>query len=145
MTLSEISYMIRHCKRFSKPKRVGTPLAHFPSSSKVVPSPYGVVLVISPWNYPFMLSIEPIVDAVCAGNSVILKPSEFSPNVSLALEKLITKTFDPKQVCVVQGEVDECTLLLDQDFDYVFFTGSTRVGKIVMKKFLFFMLKRYFF
>ena len=133
MTLSEISYMIAHTKRFSRPKRVGTPLAHFWSSSKVYPSPYGCVLVISPWNYPFMLSIEPIVDAISAGNSVILKPSEISPNVSAVLEKLIKATFDEAQVAVVQGDKEECTFLLEQDFDYIFYTGSTRVGKIVMQ------------
>ena len=133
MTLSEISYMIAHTKRVSRPKRVGTPLAHFWSSSKVYPSPYGCVLVISPWNYPFMLSIEPIVDAISAGNSVILKPSEISPNVSVVLEKLIKATFDEAQVAVVQGDKEECTFLLEQDFDYIFYTGSTRVGKIVMQ------------
>lgn len=134
MTLSEISYMIKHCNKFSKTRRVSTPLAHFHSSSKVVASPYGCVLIISPWNYPVMLSIEPIVDAIAAGNSVVLKPSELSPNVSLALEKLIEKTFDKKQVAVIQGGKEECTYLLEQDFDYIFYTGSTRVGKIVMQK-----------
>ena len=134
MVLSEISYMIKHCRRFSRPKRVATPLAQFPSSSYRVPCAYGIVLIISPWNYPFMLAIEPLVDAICAGNSVIIKPSEHSPNTSKVIERLIASTFDPGHVTTVLGAVDECTFLLDQDLDYIFYTGSTRVGEIVMKK-----------
>ncbi len=134
MVLNEISYMIKHCKEFSKPKRVSTPIAQFPSSSYKVSCAYGMVLIISPWNYPFMLAIEPLVDAICAGNSAIVKPSEISPNVSNVIEKLIEKTFDLGHVTTVLGGVEECTFLLDQDFDYIFYTGSTRVGEIVMKK-----------
>ncbi len=134
LTLSEISFMIKHCKKFSRPRSVLTPLAQFHAKSYEIPAPYGRVLVISPWNYPFMLSIEPIVDAVCAGNSVMLKPSEYSPNVSLVLQKLITMTFDPGHVDVVLGAIDESSILLGEKFDYIFYTGSTRVGKIVMQK-----------
>lgn len=134
MSLSEISYMIKHCKRFSSIDRDRTPLAHFPAKSYKMPCPYGVVLIISPWNYPFMLTIEPLVDAICAGNSVLIKPSEISPNVSAVIDKLIKLTFKENEVCTVLGGVEECTLLLDQDFDYIFYTGSTRVGEIVMKK-----------
>lgn len=134
IVLSELSYMIRHCKQFSKPKKVKTPLSHFPAHSYKIPCAYGSVLIISPWNYPFMLSIEPMVDAICAGNCVTLKPSEHSPNTTDVIVKLIEKTFKPEQVCVITGGVEECTYLLEQDFDYVFYTGSTRVGEIVMKK-----------
>ena len=134
MVLNEISYMVKHCKEFSKPKRVSTPLAQFPSSSYKIPCAYGMVLIISPWNYPFMLAIEPLVDAICAGNSAIVKPSEISPNVSNVIQKLIEMTFDKGHVTTVLGGVEECTFLLDQDFDYIFYTGSTRVGEIVMKK-----------
>ena len=134
LVLSELSYMIKHCKKFSKPKRVGTPLAHFHAKSYKMPCPYGMVLIISPWNYPFMLSVEPLVDAITAGNSVILRPSSLSPNVSAVIEKLIQKTFNPEQVCVILGSREDCDLLLDQDFDYIFYTGSTRVGKMVMQK-----------
>lgn len=134
LVLKEISYMVRHCKKFSAKRRVLTPLSHFPASSYKIPCAYGSVLIISPWNYPFMLSIEPMVDAICAGNSVVLKPSEHSPNVTNVIEKLIEKTFSPKDVFVVNGGVEECTFLLDLDFDYIFYTGSTRVGEIVMKK-----------
>lgn len=134
LVLSEISYMIKHCKKFAKEKRVRTPLAQFPSRSFKKPSPLGSVLIISPWNYPFMLSIEPLVDAIAAGNSVVLKSSETSANVSAVIEKLIAKTFLPEQVLFVRGGRAECDFLLDQDFDHIFFTGSTRVGKIVMQK-----------
>ena len=134
LTLNEISYMLKHGASLAKKRRVGTPLSQFPAKSYVMPCPYGVVLIISPWNYPFMLTMEPLVDAIAAGNSVIVKPSEISPNVSAVIDKLISKTFHPGQVTTVLGAVEECTFLLDQDFDYIFYTGSTRVGKIVMQK-----------
>ena len=134
MVLNEISYMIKHIRSFSRPKRVATPLAQFHSKSYKMPCAYGMVLIISPWNYPFMLALEPMVDAIAAGNSVIVKPSEISPNVSDVIAKLISKTFDKGHVDTVLGRVEECTFLLDQDFDYIFYTGSTRVGEIVMKK-----------
>lgn len=134
MVLSELSYMIRHCKRFSKPKRVRTPLAQFHAKSYQIPCAYGQVLIISPWNYPFLLSIEPMIDAITAGNSVVLKPSETSPNVQKVIKKLIDVTFSQKEVLVVMGGRKECDFLLELDWDYIFFTGSTRVGKIVMQK-----------
>lgn len=134
MVLNEIIYMIKHIRSFSRPKRVATPLAQFHSKSYKMPCAYGMVLIISPWNYPFMLALEPMVDAIAAGNSVIVKPSEISPNVSDVIAKLISKTFDKGHVDTVLGGVEECTFLLDQDFDYIFYTGSTRVGEIVMKK-----------
>ena len=134
MVLSELKYAIRHLKKWIKRDRVTTPIAQFPSKSFIVKEPLGVVLVMSPWNYPFMLAIEPLVDAICAGNSVIVKPSEISPNVSNIIERLISMTFDEGHVTTVQGGVEECSFLLDQDLDYIFYTGSTRVGEIVMKK-----------
>lgn len=134
IVLSEISYMIKHCKKFAKDKRVKTPLAQFHSRSYKKASPYGCVLIISPWNYPFMLSLDPLVDAIAAGNSVVLKPSETSPHVSDVIAKLIAKTFKKELAFVVRGGRDECSYLLDQKFDYIFFTGSTRVGRIVMEK-----------
>ncbi len=134
LVLSEITHMIKHCKRYSKPKRVATPLAQFASKSYVMPCPLGQVLIISPWNYPFMLSIEPLVDAIAAGNAVMLKPSETSENVSRVIDKLIKATFTENEVCTVLGGRSECEFLLDLDFDHIFFTGSTRVGKIVMQK-----------
>ena len=134
LSLNEIAYMIRHGRRFAKKKRVYTPVSQFPAVGYKQACPYGNVLVISPWNYPFMLSIEPIADAIAAGNSVILKPSEYSPSVSDVLKKLVDMTFERGHVDVVIGGKEECSFLLDQDFDYIFFTGSTRVGKIVMQK-----------
>ena len=133
-TLNEISFMCKKCKKYSKTRKVLTPLAQFHAKSYEIPCPYGCVLVLSPWNYPFMLSIVPIVDAVAAGNSVLLKPSEISPNTSTVLAKLIEKTFEKGHVEVVEGGKEESTFLLEQDFDYIFYTGSTRVGKIVMQK-----------
>ena len=126
MTLSEISYMIRHTRSFSRERRVRTPLAQFHSRSYVKPSPYGVVLIMSPWNYPFMLSMEPLVDALAAGNTAIIKPSAYSPATSRIIEKIIKE-------CFVE-ERNENTALLNQHFDYIFFTGSQSVGKIVMEK-----------
>lgn len=134
LVLSEISYMIKHCKKFAKPKKVLMPVAQFPSKGYKIPCAYGIVLIISPWNYPFMLSIEPMVDAIAAGNSIVLKPSATSSNVQAVLEKLIKKTFKPEEVCIVMGGREESDFLLDQDYDYIFFTGSTRVGKTVMQK-----------
>lgn len=134
MVLSETRHMIKHCKHYARPQRVATPLTHFHSKSYKLPSAYGCVLVISPWNYPFLLSIDPIVDAVAAGNSVILKSSQSSPNVTNVMAKLIEITFERGHVDVVLGDREDCDYLLDQDFDYIFFTGSTRVGKMVMQK-----------
>lgn len=134
LVLSEISYMIKHCRKFAQPKRLRTPISHFYSKSYKLPCPYGVVLIMSPWNYPFMLTLEPLVDAITAGNSVVLKPSNRSPHVTSVIDKLIKKTFSPEQVFTVLGGREETQLLLDQNFDYIFYTGSTTVGKIVMEK-----------
>ena len=134
MVLNETRHMIKHCKSYSRPKRVATPLTHFHSKSYKLPNAYGCVLVISPWNYPFLLSIDPIVDAVAAGNSVILKSSQSSPNVTRVMAKLIENTFERGHVDVVLGDRSDCDYLLDQDFDYIFFTGSPRVGKMVMQR-----------
>lgn len=133
MVLSEINYMIKHLRKFAKPKKVSTPIAQFPAKSYQMPTPYGVVLIISPWNYPFMLSIDPLVDAISAGNSIVLKPSETSKNSSAVIAKLLEKTFSPTEVCVCLGGREDCEFLLEQPFDYIFFTGSTRVGKIVLE------------
>ena len=134
LVLCEISYMIKHIKKFARPKTVYTPISQFPSKSYKVPCAYGSVLIISPWNYPFMLSIEPMVDAISAGNSVVLKPSGTSKNVQMVIKKLIEKTFKQNEVLVVDGGRAECDFLLELDFDYIFFTGSARVGKTIMQK-----------
>lgn len=134
LSLSEIRYMLRHLRSFSRKKRVRTPLAQFPSRSYQKPSPYGVVLIMSPWNYPFLLTIEPLVDAIAAGNTAVLKPSAYSPHTSAILAQIIEECFPPKYVSVVTGGRSENTALLAQHFDYIFFTGSQAVGKEVMKQ-----------
>lgn len=134
IVLSEISYMLKHIRYFSKEKRVKTPLAQFHSRSFKKPSPYGVALIMSPWNYPFLLTIEPLVDALSAGNTAVLKPSAYSPNTSALIQKIISECFDPEYVAVVTGGRAENTALLDTPFDYIFFTGSMAVGREVMKK-----------
>lgn len=134
LTLSEISYMIRHIRSFSREKTVHTPLAQFHSRSYTKPSPYGVVLIMSPWNYPFLLTMEPLVDAIAAGNTAVLKPSAYSPHTSALIQKIIAECFDGKYVSVVTGGRAENTCLLKEQFDYIFFTGSQGVGKEVMKQ-----------
>ncbi|MCD8021205.1 MAG: aldehyde dehydrogenase [Clostridiales bacterium] len=134
LVYSEISYMIRHTPAFAREKTVLTPLAQFHSRSFKKPSPYGAVLIMSPWNYPFLLTIDPLVDAIAAGNTVVLKPSAYSPHTSDVIVKIIKKCFSPEYVTVVTGGRAENTCLLEQDFDYIFFTGSQTVGKEVMRK-----------
>ena len=134
LTLSEISYMLKHVRSFSKEKRVRTPLAQFHSRSFRKPSPHGVVLIMSPWNYPFLLTIEPLVDALAAGNTVIIKPSAYSPNTSAVIYRMISECFAPEYVSVITGGRTENTFLLEEKFDYIFFTGSPSVGKEVMRK-----------
>ena len=134
MTLSELSYMIRHLKSFAKPRRVATPLAQFAARSYVKPVPYGSVLIMSPWNYPFMLAMEPLVDALAAGNTAVVKPSAYSPRTSAVLEKILSSCFDPGHVAVVTGGREENQSLLAQPFDYIFFTGSPAVGREVLRR-----------
>lgn len=134
LVLSELSYMIRHTPSYAKEKNVITPLAQFASRSYKKPSPYGVVLVMSPWNYPFLLTIDPLIDAIAAANTVVLKPSAYSPNTSRVIETIICECFDPHYVTVVTGGRTENTALLNEHFDYIFFTGSQNVGREVMSK-----------
>lgn len=134
LLLSEITYMEKHIRKFAKEKRVLTPLSQFHSVSYKKPSPYGVVLVMSPWNYPVLLTLEPMVDAIAAGNTVILKPSAYSAKTSEVLSKLIKECFNEKYVALITGGRQENEALLNEKFDYIFFTGSKSVGKYVMKK-----------
>jgi aldehyde dehydrogenase (NAD+) len=133
LVLTEISYMIRHVRRFAKRKTVYTPLAQFCSHSYRQAVPYGNTLIMSPWNYPFLLTIEPLADAIAAGNTAIVKPSAYSPATSTVVEKIIKECFAPEYVAVVMGGRAENTALLDQKFDFVFFTGSQAVGKEVLR------------
>ena len=133
LVLSEISYMIRHVKKFSKRKTVYTPLAQFASHSYVQPVPYGNTLIMSPWNYPFLLSIDPLVDAIAAGNTAIIKPRAYSPAPSKVIEMLVKECFSPAHVSVVTGGRAENAALLEKKFDFIFFTGSQNVGREVMR------------
>ena len=133
LVLSEISYMIRHTKKFAKRKTVYTPVTNFASHSFKQPVPYGNTLIMSPWNYPFLLTIDPLADAIAAGNTAIVKPSAYSPATSRIIEKIIKECFDPEYVLVVTGGRAENAALLEQKFDFVFFTGSQAVGKEVLR------------
>lgn len=134
LVLTELTYMISHVRKFAKRKTVPTPLAQFPSHSYKQPVPYGNVLIMSPWNYPFLLTIDPLADALAAGNTAIVKPSAYSPATGKIVEKIIGECFDPEYVAVVTGGRAENTALLDQKFDLVFFTGSQNVGKEVLRR-----------
>lgn len=133
LVLSEITYMIRHTKRYAKRKIVRTPLTQFAATSIKKPTPYGNVLIMSPWNYPFLLTMEPLCDAIAAGNTAVVKPSAYSPATSRVIEKIITECFSPEYVAVVTGGRKENAKLLEQKFDFVFFTGSQKVGKEVLR------------
>ena len=133
LVLSEISYLIRHTKRFAKRKTVCTPLAQFPSHSFKQPMPYGNTLIMSPWNYPFLLAVEPLADAIAAGNTAIVKPSAYSQATGEIIKKIITECFAPEYISFVTGGREENTALLEQKFNFVFFTGSQAVGKEVLR------------
>jgi len=133
LVLSEISYMIRHTRKFARRKTVYTPLAQFASHSFKQPVPYGNTLIMSPWNYPFLLTIDPLADAIAAGNTAIVKPSAYSPATSKMIQKIITECFAPEYVAVVTGGRAENAALLEQRFDFVFFTGSQAVGREVLR------------
>jgi len=133
-TLDEIRFTLKHLHEWVQPKHVPTPLVHQPGSSQVNFEPYGVCLIIAPWNYPFQLLMAPLIGAMAAGNCALLKPSELTPATSAVIAELVQKTFDPHYISVVEGGIEVNQTLLDQPFDHIFFTGSTRVGKIVMQK-----------
>ncbi len=133
MVLSELSHMLKHVKAYSREKTVVTPLAQFHSRSYVKPSPYGVVLIMSPWNYPFMLTMDPLIDAIAAGNTAVVKPSAYSPATSEVIKTILEECYSPEFVAVITGGRAENTCLLEEHFDYIFFTGSQAVGKEVMR------------
>lgn len=131
--LEEIGHTVKKVESWSKAKKVCTPLNLFPGKSFIKSEPYGVVLLIAPWNYPFQLCLSPFIGAIAAGNRVVVKPSEFTPKTSAAIKMLLESVFKPDEVQVVEGGAEETQILLKQKFDYIFFTGSTSVGKIMMK------------
>lgn len=131
--LADISHALKHLKKWSKPKRVRTSITQAPGRSYIYYEPFGVSLIIAPWNYPFQLALAPLIGALAAGNTAILKPSNYSLNTSKIIKKIIEEVFGEEYVAVVEGGREENTFLLDQRFDYIFFTGSVAVGKVVMK------------
>ncbi len=133
LVLSEISYMIRHTRRLARKKTVHTPLAQFASHSYTQAVPYGNTLIMSPWNYPLLLTLDPLADAIAAGNTAIVKPSAYSPATSRILEKILGECFATEYVAVVTGGRAENAALLEQKFDFVFFTGSQAVGREVLR------------
>ena len=134
LVLTELSYMIRNTRRLAREQTVRTPLAQFASRSYRKPSPYGNTLIMSPWNYPFLLTLDPLVDAVAAGNTAVVKPSAYSPATGEVIAKLLEECFDPSYVAVVTGGRQENAALLDEKFDFVFFTGSQAVGREVLRR-----------
>ena len=133
LVLHDIKQAKNRLARWSSKKKVKTNFGNFPATSYVIPEPLGVTLIISSWNYPYQLSLAPVVAAIAAGNTIILKPSEMSPHTSSAIATILNEGFDPKFLKVIEGGVQQTTALLKQKFDKIFFTGSTTVGKIVYK------------
>ena len=134
LTLSELRYVRRHVKGWSRRRPVLPSLAQFPGRCSVLPEPYGVTLILSPWNYPVLLTLEPLIGALAAGNCAVVKPSAYSPHTSAVLAALIGKALPPEHAAVVEGGRQENQCLLEQSFDYIFFTGSVAVGREVMTK-----------
>ena len=134
LLLEKISYTRRHLHSWTRTRRKITPLTNFHAKSMIVQEPYGIVLIMSPWNYPVLLTLEPLVGAIAAGNCAVVKPSAYSPETSAIMQKLISETFEPGYVAIVTGGRAENANLLEQKFDYIFFTGGVTVGKLVMEK-----------
>ncbi len=131
--LEEIRFVLKHIDEWAEPKKVKTAKTHIGSKAYTVPEPYGVTLIIAPWNYPIQLALAPVIGAIAAGNTAIIKPSELTPTTSALLAQMINTHFDPRQLFVIEGGVETTQTLLKQSFDYIFFTGSVPVGKVVME------------
>lgn len=131
--LEEISFILKNLEDWMKPKKVKTPMALFPAQSYVHADPYGEVLIIAPWNYPFQLCFAPLLGALAAGNRIVVKPSEYAPSTSRVIKEILEETYTANEVRVVEGGLEATQELLKQKFDYIFFTGSTQVGRIVMQ------------
>ena len=133
LVTQDIDHALKQIKSWVKPKKAKVNLNLLPGSAQIIPEPLGTVLIIGPWNYPFSLMISPLIGAIAAGNCAILKPSEVAPQTSQVVAKLIQETFDPKYITVVEGAVETAQQLLAENFDHIFFTGGTKVGKIIME------------
>ena len=134
MLRSELSYVKKHLKRWMKSQKVRTPIAQFPSTSRKIKEPLGKVLIIAPWNYPILLSLQPLIGAIAAGNCCVIKPSEYAPHSAKVLKKIIGEIYPSHYVAVINGDQKVGEKLLTKKFDHIFFTGGERVGKIVMEK-----------
>lgn len=128
----EISHTLKHLRKWMKPQRVSSPLTHFGSSSRIYRDPFGVNLIIAPWNYPFLLTITPLIGAIAGGNTAIVKPSELAVHSSALIGKLLTEAFPTEYIACIEGGVEETTALLKERFDHIFYTGSGSIGKIIM-------------
>jgi aldehyde dehydrogenase (NAD+) len=132
IVVNEIDYMLKHLAGWVKPKKVRTPLAHFPSRSYSFSEPYGVTLIIGPWNFPVQLMLAPLVGAIAAGNCALLKPSIAAPRTSHLLTDIIGEIFDPAYISIMEGGAETAQMLLEEQFDHIFFTGGPAVGRLVM-------------
>ncbi len=133
LILNEIRHVIKNIKSWVKPVKVKTPLIHLLSTSYVYPEPYGITLIISPWNFPFQLALAPLIGSIAAGNCAVLKPSRYSPNTTAIIAEIIAKHFEKKYISVVKGDEETSKALLAERFDYIFFTGSVNVAKLLME------------
>jgi aldehyde dehydrogenase (NAD+) len=133
IVIKELDRVLRKLNSWAKPRSVTPVLLNFPSSSKIYNEPYGTILIVSPWNYPFQLALSPLIGAVAAGNTVVLKPSELTPHIGKVISEIISSVFDKNHVCVVEGDASVSGKLLQECWDYIFFTGSVAIGKIVAK------------
>lgn len=131
---NSLNYAIKNLKKWMKPKKVKTPLANFRGKSYRLPSPYGNVLIMSPWNYPFLLAVDPLIGAIAAGNTAVIKPGSYSAHTADVIYELLSEVFPKEYVAVVLGGRKENTELLETKFDYIFFTGSPTVGRLVQSK-----------
>ncbi len=134
MVLAELRHMLRHLNRYARVRRLAAPLAQFPSVSLVLKRPYGVSLIMSPWNYPFLLTMDPLIGAIAAGCTAVIKPSAYAPATSALICQIASECFPPEYVAVVQGGREQNQALLDQHFDKIFFTGGAVVGREVLRK-----------
>jgi len=130
---TEVDYVLKRISKWTRPRKVRTPLMHQPAKSLVYPEPAGVVLILAPWNYPFQLTFAPLIGAIAAGNCAVLKPSEYAPHMSAAMAEIIRNDFGQDYITVTEGGVEVSKALLQEKFDHIFFTGSTNVGKMVMR------------
>lgn len=133
LVMNELDYMLRHLKSICRRKRVHSPIEHFWTTSYIYQEPYGVCLIISPWNYPFQLTFVPLIGALACGNCAMVKPSEYTPACAEVIEKILNTTFDARFVAIARGGREANQFLLDQQYDYIFFTGSYAVGQVVMR------------